>query len=122
MMIAAGLLVAIIGGVIGHLFSITVEAELYTRFIASGAIIVSIYFVHRARSAWDGELARYLEIIGAGFIVLMLSWVPHIGWHIRGQPEILGLSASFLIGLFHTLAAVTFLIVGYGFYRFWQEG
>jgi len=120
--IAAGVLLGVFGGVIGHVYSVGIRAELYTRVAVSLAILVALYCIYQARTAWGGDLARYLEIIGAGLVLFMLTWIPHIEWHIQGSPVLFGLSSGFWLGFFHALTASTFLITAYGFYRFWQEG
>lgn len=120
--IAGGFLLAVLAGFLGQLYNVTGRIELYTQFVTTSAILVTLYFIHQGRRAWGGDLARYLEIIGIGFALLMLTWVPHIQWHIGGEPAWLSLSGSFWVTFFHVLTAVTFLIVGYGFYWFWQEG
>lgn len=122
LIIGAGIIISIIAGFIGDVFNVLMEVEAYTRFLVGGSIIVALVFIYKARAAWDGQLARYLEIIGAGLTILMLSWIPHIGWHLNGMNPMFGLSPSFWISFFHVLTAITFLIMGYGFYRFWKEG
>lgn len=120
--ILVGALIAVVAGFIGQSMNVTANIEVYTRFIVGGAITVTLTLIWMARNAWDGELARYLEIIGAGLFILMMSWIPHIGWHMAGSPERFGLNPSFWVSFFHILTAVTFLIIGYGFYQFWKEG
>lgn len=119
--IAAGILLGIFGGIMGQIYQIGPEAELYTRYVVALSVFAALYCIYQARSSWGGDLARYLEIIGVGFILFMLLWVPHIEWHIKQMPTIFGLSRSFILGFFHTMTASTFLIAAYGFYRFWQE-
>lgn len=122
MVIGGGVLGAVLAGVLGHLLAAPPSIEVYTRFMTAFAILVSVYFIYRARQVWEGNLARYLEIIGLGLTALMVSWVPHIGWHLKGMPPWLGIAPGGWIAFYHILTAVTFFIVGYGFYLFWQEG
>ncbi|MFB6208421.1 MAG: hypothetical protein ABEJ69_03660 [Candidatus Nanohaloarchaea archaeon] len=105
----------------GSLIADPMVVESYTRFLVSAVVLASVFFIYRAIDAWAGELARYLEIIGAGFLLVVFTWIPHIGWHVDQMPAMLGLSPSFWLSFFHGLDLLGFLLVAYGFYLFWKQ-
>lgn len=95
--------------------------ENYTRFVMSAVVLSAVFFIHRAVQSWAGEFARYLELIGAGLSLVLVTWVPHIGWHVSGQPPMLGVGPGFWLTFFHGLNLMGFIIVAYGFYLFWKR-
>jgi len=111
-------LAAVLNGVIWHVMNFDTAAEGWFRFIEAGAVLTALYGVYRARGLWGGEVARSLEVTSIGIITYMLSYTPHIGWHIANNPAILGIQSEAWIGFFHGISAVSFLIVGYGLYLF----
>lgn len=97
------------------------RVEAYTRFLVAAVVSYGIYSIYMSIEAWAGELARYLQLIGIGLGILMVAWIPHIGWHILGNPEWLGLNPTFWITLFHSLTLLAFLTSTYGFHLFWKK-
>lgn len=95
--------------------------EAYTRIIVGAIILYGIFAINSAIQSWAGELARYLQLIGIGLGILMLSWIPHIGWHLRGSPAWLGMGPAFWITLFHGMTVLAFLSASYGFHLFWKK-
>jgi hypothetical protein len=62
-----------------------------------------------------------MEIVGIGTAFFLVSWLPHIGWHVEQRPEMLGLAKGFWTGFFHSWNAVSFLVITYGIYRFYRS-
>jgi hypothetical protein len=95
--------------------------EAYTRLVVGAVILYGIFAIHSAIQAWAGELARYLQLIGIGLGILMLAWIPHIGWHVAGNPAWFGMSPTFWLTLFHGLTILAFVTASYGFHLFWKQ-
>lgn len=127
--IGAGLLLSLVGGVVGHLGLVSVQQEIMVGYAAVIPIIPGLAFIWLARDQWGGQVARYLELIGAGFAVHLVVWVPHIRWHVLAEadpnhvpPAWLGFDPSFWYVFFHGISLFAFALITYGFYLFWQEG
>lgn len=102
------------------------------RWVTSAIILVGIVAIYRSRRGdrWGGQVARSLELIGIGFGVIVIEWVPHIGWHMQGAvqaaqggnplPAWLGLPGIWWLGFFHALVAGGFALAVYGLYQFWR--
>lgn len=95
--------------------------EAYSRLMVSAIILWGVFSIHKAIQSWAGELARYLQLIGLGLVILMLSWVPHIGWHLRDNPAWMGMDPTFWVTLFHSLTVLAFIVSSYGFNLFWKK-
>jgi hypothetical protein len=91
-------------------------------YISMFVIVASLAVIYKARELWGGEVSRALEIIGAGLAVYMITYLPHINWHLSGGGNLGPLPEMFLYGFFHALTMATFVLVGYGFYTLWQSG
>lgn len=85
-------------------------------------IFAGLLAIYKARGLWGGEVARNLELIGAGLAGYMLVYLPHIHWHIAESPAWLGMDPNFWFGFFHMIQAAAFFLASYGFYEFWQTG
>ncbi len=96
--------------------------EMVIDYAAMFIIVASLGVVYKARELWGGEVSRALELIGAGLAVYMLTYLPHINWHIGGGGALGPVPGSFLYGFFHALTLSTFVLAGYGFYTLWQSG
>jgi hypothetical protein len=112
------ILAAVLNGVIWHVMNFGTGAEGWFRFIEGAAVLTALYGIYRSRGLWGGEVARSLEVTSIGIIVYMLTYIPHIGWHVSGNPDLFGIPSAIWIGFFHAISAVSFLIVGYGLYLF----
>lgn len=91
-------------------------------YISMFVIVASLAVVYKARDLWGGEVSRALELIGAGLAVYMITYLPHINWHMSGGGGLGPVPENFLYGFFHALTLATFVLVGYGFYTLWQSG
>ncbi|MFQ3308627.1 MAG: hypothetical protein ACI977_000870 [Candidatus Nanohaloarchaea archaeon] len=91
-------------------------------YISMFVIVASLAVVYKARELWGGEISRALELIGAGLAVYMITYLPHINWHLGGGGPLGPLPENFLYGFFHALTLATFVLVGYGFYTLWESG
>ncbi len=95
---------------------------------ASGlAVLGALIAIYKGRDLYGGEIARNLEIVGLGFFLFMITYVPHTVWHVVGLtnqnplgPEWIGMSGAWWAGFFHVGAFMYFIISAYGFYRFWK--
>lgn len=116
--LGGALLLVLIGAVLGHLMGWTQQTELILRFVTGGAIILGLVSLYRNLPHLEGVFARNMEMIGIGTAIFLISWLPHIGWHLQQRPSILGLNPGFWAGLFHSWNAVSFLIMSYGIYLF----
>lgn len=96
--------------------------EMVIDYAAMFIIVASLAVIYKARDLWGGEVSRALEIIGAGLAVYMITYLPHINWHISGGGALGPVPGSFLYGFFHALSLATFVLAGYGFYTLWQSG
>lgn len=95
--------------------------------LAGLAVIVALYAIYKGRKLYGGEIARNLEIVGFGFLLFMITYLPHTIWHVLGLmnqnplgPSWLNLSGAWWAGFFHIGAFMFFLLSTYGFYRFWK--
>ena len=117
--LVTGLIVAaVLNGVVWEVMSFGTAAEGWFRFVEAAAVLTALYGVYRARGLWGGEVARSLEVTSIGIITYMLSYIPHIGWHLADNPEVFGVPSNVWVGFFHGVSAVSFLIVGYGLFLF----
>lgn len=91
-------------------------------YITMFVIVASLAVIYKARSLWGGDISRALEIIGAGLALYMITYLPHINWHITGGGPISVIPEAYLYGFFHALSMSTFVLAGYGFYTLWQSG
>lgn len=114
----ASLLVILFGGLVGHVMGWTQPIEAALRFVTAGAILVGLLALRRNLPKLDGEYARNMEMIGIGTAFFLVSWLPHIGWHVEQRPTMLGLNQGFWAGFFHSWNAVSFLVITYGIYMF----
>ncbi|MFQ3308288.1 MAG: hypothetical protein ACI977_000518 [Candidatus Nanohaloarchaea archaeon] len=109
---------AVLNGVIWNVMNFGVGAEAWFRFVEGAAVLTAFYGIYRSRGLWGGEVARSLEVTSLGIIVYLLTYIPHIGWHVSGNSASLGIPSGVWVGFFHGISAVSFLIVGYGLYLF----
>lgn len=116
--LAACLIIMFFGGMAGHVMGWTQSTESAIRFMTATSILLGLIALRRNLPALDGEYARNMEMVGIGTAYFLISWLPHIGWHVEQRPEILGLSRGFWTGIFHSWNAVSFLVITYGIYRF----
>lgn len=91
------------------------------------AVILALVAIYKGRSKYGGLTAKNLEIIGFGLAIFIVTYIPHIFWHIFGLmnqnplgPGWLGFTESWWVGFFHVGAIMFFLISSYGFYLFWK--
>ncbi len=96
--------------------------EMVIDYVALFVIVASLAVIYKARELWGGEVSRALELIGAGLAVYMITYLPHINWHIGGGGALGPIPETFLYGFFHALTLATFVLAGYGFYTLWQSG
>lgn len=109
---------AILNGVVWSVMGFGGSDEQWFRFVEGAAVLTALYGIYRSRGLWGGEVARSLEVTSIGILVYVISYVPHIGFHVSENPVTLGVPSSAWIGFFHGISAVSFLIVGYGLYLF----
>jgi len=103
--------------------------EYYTSIIMTLLMLLGIFFIYKAGTTWAGDFARYLSIMGGGFLLILISWMPHIHWHMVGlQPGVSGIGPTWLsihptfwLNFFHLITAMGFGVMTYGFYLFWKE-
>lgn len=120
--IAGGAILTLLAALIApRFFEDPMQIETYSRMIVAAVILYGLFSIHQAIQSWAGELARYLQLIGTGLAILMMAWIPHIGWHVRGNPEWLGMSPAFWITIFHGLTVLAFAVSTYGFHLFWKK-
>jgi len=96
--------------------------EMIIDYAAMFVIVASLGVIYKARDLWGGEVSRAMELIGVGLAVYMVTYLPHINWHIGGSGSIGPIPGGFLFGFFHALTLATFVLAGYGFYTLWQSG
>jgi hypothetical protein len=118
--IAVAMLFGLLGGIAGHILSWEVQIENSIRIATGLAILLGLFALYRNVPGKKGSYARNLEMIGIGTGFFLVSWIPHIGWHMGENAALLGLSEGFWTGLFHTWNAVSFLIIAYGMYLFYR--
>lgn len=109
---------AVLNGVVWSVMGFGGGAEQWFRFVEGAAVLTALYGIYRARGLWGGEVARSLEVTSLGILIYMISYIPHIGFHVSKNPVTLGLPDNAWIGFFHAISAVSFLVVGYGLYLF----
>jgi len=119
--VAGGVLTLLAALVAPRVFSDPMQIETYSRLIVAAFILYGLFSIHKAIQSWAGELARYLQLIGTGLAILMIAWIPHIGWHVRGNPEWFGMSPISWITVFHGLTVLAFAVSAYGFHLFWKK-
>lgn len=128
LLVAGTVAVAVVAGLI---FAPVTDFEtLHLLDLATNVLIFSIIAVmlvplFLASRHWGGEIGRNLQIVAVGLLVFVVSILPHIEWHVEGAPyylgpAMLGLSPAWWVGFFHTLTVATWIVVIYGFYRFWR--
>lgn len=125
--IGVGLALSFLAGVfaIGKSPGFVLKAELWTALANAPIFLAASYFIWRFKDVWGGEIARYLTIASIGLVIQMLTWIPHILWHIEGlpsqfAPSALGFSGGFWLMFFHLAGPVSLGITTYGFYMLSQ--
>lgn len=92
--------------------------------LAGITVLYALFGIYRGRKPYGGEVARALEIIGIGFGLFIITYLPHVVWHIFGLQAGTPLgpswnfSPAWWAGFFHIGAIMFFLMATYGFYRF----
>ncbi|MDY6777030.1 MAG: hypothetical protein SVU32_00055, partial [Candidatus Nanohaloarchaea archaeon] len=90
-------------------------------------VFFAIGFLWLARSRWGGDVGRYFEIVSVGLFIQLLTYVPHLSWHLKAAgkgPQALpawGMSSNFWYVFWHGAAAMSFAFIAYGFYLYWQS-
>lgn len=102
-----------------------VQIVVWGTYATSAAIVISVAAIYKAREMYGGEVARNLELIAMGYILFIVSFLPHTLWHVSGLPDALGpgwaiFSQAWWTGFFHIGAIMFFMISVYGFYKFWE--
>lgn len=99
-----------------------------TTVLAGLGVVGALIAIYKGREGYGGQVARNLEIIGMGLALFILTYIPHVVWHIFGLmnqnplgPGWIGLTEAWWAGFFHIGAIAFFLISSYGFYLFWEE-
>lgn len=97
----------------------------FTNVLILAMLLAMLVPLIRASRHWGGEIGRNLQIVALGLVFFMVSIVPHVEWHVRGAPgplgpAMMGLSPAWWAGFFHVLTIVSWVVMIYGFYRFWQ--
>lgn len=128
LLIAGTVLFAVLSGVI--FAPITDHGTLhvvdrFTNFLILAMVLAMLVPLVRASQYWGGEIGRNLQIVALGLLFFVASIVPHVEWHVRGAPQplgpaMMGLSSAWWAGFFHVLTIVSWIVIIYGFYRFWQ--
>lgn len=99
-----------------------IQLELFVDIFVSVSIMASLYFVYKGATRWGGQVARYSTLVALGLTYYGLTLIPHVYWHIAGQPTFLGLAPGAITGFQHTATVMAFMIPAYGFYLFWRAG
>lgn len=93
------------------------------------AVLGTLVAIYKGKKLYGGTIARNLEVIAIGLILFIVSYLPHVTWHVIGLaqdnplgPTWLLLSKSWWTGFYHFGALMFFLISVYGFYLFWKFG
>ncbi len=130
LMIAAAALIPLFAavGAMGIQSQMTMVLIILGSTGASGlAVLAALVAIYRGRELYGGEIARNLELVGLGFFLFMITYVPHTVWHVIGLtnqnplgPAWVGMSGAWWAGFFHVGAFMYFIISSYGFYRFWK--
>ena len=111
-----GILVAIIGGLLRHMYVLEGNVIYVLTLLVLLAAPVSIYF---GKKVWGGAVGRTFELVSIGLVCVMINRIPQITYNLTSW-NFFGLSVRFWAGFFNFLGAVGFAIVSYGFYRFWK--
>jgi len=119
-LIFGGLAVAAVLGFIGHLAEAPPQVEQYIDFLTGAIIIGSLAVMYKASNLLGGEIAKNLQVMGAGVLIYILTYYPHIFWHAGLVPA--PLSDHFGYVFYHAATALAFFLVGYGFYGFYKMG
>lgn len=99
---------------------------LYTAYAAGIGLVVGLLAVYKGRSRYGGKIGQALEVVSIGLTLFMVSYIPHVKWHIAGLPDSpIGpgwyqFTAEWWTGFFHFGAIMFFFIASYGFYIFWD--
>jgi hypothetical protein len=124
-----GVILSIIGAVVGQIGLVTMRHDIILAYSAVLPILLAVVFVLLARRSWGGQVSRYLELIGTGFMIHVLIWIPHIRWHLLAEahpehvpPAWAGMDPAFWYVFFHASSLLAFGLITYGFYLFWKEG
>lgn len=98
----------------------------FSNILMAFAIVATLIPLLKASQHWGGKIGRGLQIIALGLLLFMFSIIPHVEWHVMGAPDPLGprmvLSSAWWAGFFHILTIVSWVIIIYGFYLFWDLG
>lgn len=97
----------------------------FTNFLMVAVLVAMLVPLVRASQYWGGQIGRNLQVIALGLIFFMVSIVPHVEWHVGGAPRplgpaMLGMSSAWWAGFFHVFTIVSWTVIIYGFYRFWD--
>ncbi|MCJ7429397.1 MAG: hypothetical protein MUP66_03315 [Candidatus Nanohaloarchaeota archaeon QJJ-5] len=131
LIIGAVLLSAVAGVLVRGISSIETIAMMTIVLTGGAAIAVlgALIAIYKGRKLYGGAIARNLEVIAVGLILFIVSYLPHVVWHVIGLsndnalgPAWIGLSESWWTGFYHFGALMFFLISIYGFYLFWKFG
>lgn len=118
--ILGGLAAITVAAYIGHLQEVSPQIEMYIDYLTGAIIIASLAIMYKASDLLGGEIARNLQIMGAGAAIYLVTYYPHIMWH---QQRIAApISDHFGYVFYHGATALAFLLVGYGFYGFYEMG
>lgn len=93
-----------------------------TFYLPGIALILGAPFIYLARKGLGGDVARDLEVTGAGLLLLGVFWVIFAQYFTAGNPAWLGLSPSFWTVFIMGAVASSFFLIAYGFYLFWKTG
>ncbi len=116
MIIFGGLAVAVLGGILRHLYILDGGA-IYILTIA--VLLTAPISIYAGKKVWGGEMAKNMELVAIGLGAVIINRIPQVTYTVN-QLDFLGLSIRFWAGFFNFLGAVGFAIVSYGFYRFWK--
>lgn len=97
--------------------------------VAAGlTVVLALIAIYYGRKPYGGEVARNLEVIGFGLALFIVTYIPHVIWHVMGLaqnnplgPGWAGFSTAWWAGFFHVGAIMFFLISSYGYYLFWRQ-
>lgn len=133
LLLTAGVLASILSGlVLDVLFgpSPTINDVIAIELWASAATVAIIgggfLALVKTSQEWGGAMGRGIQIVGAGTLIEMIIFIPHVHWHLISEKLAMEggavvadwfmLSGLWWTGFFHILTAVGFMIIGYGFY------
>jgi hypothetical protein len=128
--IVAGLLTALYGMQVGEITFLGVPPLQLEIWFSYGLVIpipFALYFIYKAEGLWGGKIGRAMESIAIGLTVTMIIHIPHIYWHILGEPTeqalpAWGISKNFWYVFYHGLSGLSFFMLSYGFYLFSKAG